>query len=93
MRPVVTVLAKMDLKGLKFRKADGRNRNDVTIVAALFDRNGNYRHGRIRRLIEMRLKDETLAERTEPASRCAADFDVKPGATWSGWWCGTPKGN
>src|SRR5207248_6423291 len=56
----VTVLARVELKSLKFRKADDRNRNDLTIVSALFDRNGNYVTGN-QKTVEMRLKDETLA--------------------------------
>jgi hypothetical protein len=34
-------LTHIDLKHLRFRKAEDRNRNDLTITAALFDRNGN----------------------------------------------------
>src|SRR5262249_27860443 len=36
----VTVLMHVDVKKLRFRKADGRNNNNLTMVAALFDRNG-----------------------------------------------------
>ena len=32
---------KVDLKTLRFRKTDGRNYNDLVIVAGVFDRNGN----------------------------------------------------
>ncbi len=74
----VTVLARVELKGLKFRKADDRNRNDLTIVSALFDRNGNYVTGN-QKLVEMRLKDDTLAARLNSGITVRSTFDVKPG--------------
>lgn len=75
----VTVLAHIDLKQLHFRKADdGRNHNDLTIVAALFDRNGNWVTGS-QKLLEMRLKDETLVQRADSGFTIRTTFDVKPG--------------
>src|SRR2546425_13323200 len=38
----VAVLTRVDLKGLRFRKADGRNQNNLTIATAIFDENGNF---------------------------------------------------
>jgi hypothetical protein len=75
----VTVLVHIDLKTMHFRKADGRNNNNLTIVAALFDRNGNYITG-IQKLLEMHLKDETLTMRADPGLTVRNTFDVKPGA-------------
>ena len=74
----VTVLVHVDLKNLRFRKADGRNNNNLTIVAALFDRNGNYVTG-VQKLLEMKLKDETLTMRADPGITLRNTFDVKPG--------------
>ena len=59
----VNVLAKVDVKKLAFKQEDGRNRNDVTVVCGLFDNNGNYVTG-IQKVLEMRLKDDTLAKRS-----------------------------
>ena len=73
----VTVMAHVNVKGLQFRKADGRNYNNLTIVAALFDRNGNYVTG-VQKMLEMRLKDETL-ERAGAGFTLRNTFDVKPG--------------
>jgi hypothetical protein len=56
----VNVLAKVDVRKLNFKQEDGRNRNDVTVVCGLFDENGNYVSG-VQKVLEMRLKDETLA--------------------------------
>src|SRR5437588_8802577 len=56
----LSVMAHLELKQFKFHKADGRNRDEVTLVAGIFDRNGNYLQG-IRKVVDLRLKDETLA--------------------------------
>lgn len=73
----VTVLAHLSLKLLKFRKVEGRNHNEVTLVYGLFDRNGNYTQG-VKKVVEMRLKDETL-ERLSQGITVRASFDVAPG--------------
>jgi len=74
----VTVLVRVNAKQLRFRKAEGRNRNDLTIASALFDRNGNYVVG-IEKHLEMRLKDETLENRLRSGLTVKTNFDVKPG--------------
>src|SRR5205823_5878903 len=75
----VTVLARVDLRGLKFRKTDdARNANELTIAAVVFDRNGNYVTG-VQKLVSMRLKDETLAARAGTGITVRNTFDVKPG--------------
>lgn len=73
----LTVLARVDVKRLRFKKVDGRNRDGLTIVTALFDRNGNYVSG-IRKTIDMRLKDTTL-DRLNSGITVRTTFDVKPG--------------
>jgi VWFA-related protein len=73
----LTVMAHLDLKHFKLRKAEGRNRNDVTLVYGIFDRNGNYLQG-VRKLLELRLKDETV-ERLTNGVNLRTSFDVAPG--------------
>jgi VWFA-related protein len=75
----LTVLAHVDVKHLHFRKADGRNWNDLTMVSALFDRNGNYLQGK-ENTLEMRLKDATLENKLGSGITLKASFDVKPGS-------------
>jgi hypothetical protein len=75
----VTVMTHIDIKELRFRKAEGRNYNNLTIVAAVFDRNGNYVTGN-QKLLEMRLKDETIEQRAHTGFTLRSTFDVKPGA-------------
>ena len=74
----LTVLAHMDVKRLRYRKAEGRNENEVTIVTAVFDRNGNYLQGNQRRL-QMRWKDETLQSKLGSGITMKSSFEVKPG--------------
>jgi len=75
----LSVLVRVDVKNIRFRKEDGRNRNDLTIVSGLFDRNGNYvtANGKI---IEMRLRDDTLENKLRQGINLKANFDVKPGS-------------
>ena len=75
----VTVMTHIDIKELRFRKNEGRNYNNLTIVAAVFDRNGNYVTGN-QKLLEMRLKDETIEQRARTGFTLRSTFDVKPGA-------------
>lgn len=74
----LTVLAHVDVKQLHFRKADGRNNSNLTIVAGIFDRNGNLVVGN-EKILQMRLKDETLAK-MDPGLSVKSNFDVKPGS-------------
>jgi len=79
MNARVTVLMHVDAKKLQYRKEVDRNCNELTIAAALFDRNGNYVAGNEKRL-EMKLKDETLAKRLDNGLTVRSSFDVKPGS-------------
>src|ERR1035437_3921503 len=75
----IALLVRVDVRHLRFRKEDGRNRDDLTVVAGLFDRNGNYVVGNQKR-IEMRLRDETLENRLGSGITVRTSFDVKPGS-------------
>jgi hypothetical protein len=74
------VLATLDVKGLQFRQADGRSRNDVTFVSAIFDQDGNFIAG-VQKVVQLRLRDETIAKLDQtPPLAVKADFGVKPGS-------------
>jgi VWFA-related protein len=75
----LSVLARVDVKHIHFRKEDGRNRNELTVVSALFDRNGNYLKGE-EKVLQMRLKDDTLESKLVSGVTLKASFDVKPGS-------------
>jgi len=75
----LTVLAHVDVRRLHFRKVEGRNRNDLTVASALFDRNGNFVQGS-EKILEMRLKDETLQSKLGSGITLKASFEVKRGS-------------
>jgi hypothetical protein len=68
----------VDLTKVDFEKSDGRNLDDLTIVAALFDRNGNFITGQ-EQTLELRLKDSTLQRLNQTGVTLKTKFDVKPG--------------
>jgi VWFA-related protein len=74
----LSVLTHVDLNHVDFEKAQGRNWDDLTIVAALFDRNGNFITGE-EKTLELRLKDATLVRLDQTGVTVKTNFDVKPG--------------
>ncbi|MBZ5633466.1 MAG: VWA domain-containing protein [Acidobacteriia bacterium] len=74
----LNVLAKVNLKLLHFRKADDRNLNTLTVVASVFDRNGNFVAG-IQKIVDMRLRDQTL-DSLNSAITVKTTLDVTPGS-------------
>jgi VWFA-related protein len=75
----LSVLAHVDVRRLSFHKGEGRNRNDLTIVSGLFDRNGNYITAN-EKILEMRLRDTTLESKLGAGITVKTSFDVKPGS-------------
>ncbi len=73
----LTVLARIDVRQLHFRKANNRNNDNLKVVAVLFDTNGNYITG-VEKTLEMRLLDATLQKLNGPVT-VKSDFNVKPG--------------
>ena len=74
----LSVLTHVDLTKVDFEKSQGRNYDDLTIVAALFDRNGNFLIG-TEKTLELRLKDSTLERLNQTGVTLNTSFDVKPG--------------
>jgi VWFA-related protein len=74
----LSVLTRVDVTRVRFEKADGRNLGNLTLVAALFDRNGNFISGN-QENIGLRLKDATLERLTHTGMTLKMGFDVKPG--------------
>jgi VWFA-related protein len=74
----LSVLAHVDVKDIRYRKVDGRNKNELTVVAALFNQNGVFMQG-TQKNVTMRWKDETLAKLASGIT-LKTSFDVKPGS-------------
>jgi VWFA-related protein len=75
----LSILARIDVRQLRFRKADGRNVDTLTVVAGVFDRNGNYISA-IEKTVDMHLKDESLASKLGAGITVRSAFDVTPGS-------------
>lgn len=75
----LSVLARIDVRQLRFRKADGRNLDILTVASGLFDRNGNYVTG-MEKTVDMHLRDETLAVKLNSGITVRSGFDVAPGS-------------
>ncbi len=75
----LSVISRVDVKNLHFRKDQDRSKDTLVLVAGLFDRNGNFVSG-TQRTVEMNLRDQTLAALGTNGVSLRADFEVTPGA-------------
>jgi VWFA-related protein len=74
----LSVLTHVDVKGIPFRKLEGRNRDDLTIATAIFDDNGNFVTGG-EKIVQMRLLEPTFARLSRSGFTVKSTFDIKPG--------------
>ena len=75
----LSVTSRVDVRKLRFRKSDDRNVNDVRVVCALFDRNGNYVQS-VAKTIQMRLLEGALQNsKLSGGISVRSDFTVVPG--------------
>jgi VWFA-related protein len=75
----LSVLARVDVKHLRYRRVADRNNNIVTVVSGIFDRNGNFVSG-IEKIVEMRWKDQTLESLPATGINVRSTFDLTPGS-------------
>jgi VWFA-related protein len=74
----LTVTARLNPDSLRFQKANERNNDSVTVVAGLFDSNGNYLSG-LQRVVTLHLRDQTLAQLQNAGMTVQETFHVAPG--------------
>ena len=74
----LSVVSHIDVKGLHFRKAQGRNWDDLTVATVIFDEDGNYVTGG-EKILEMRLLDKTYERLSHTGLTMKSSFEVKPG--------------
>src|SRR5271157_449630 len=74
----LSVVSRVELKGMRFRKAEGRNLDNLTVATVIFDENGNYVTGGSK-LVQMRLLDATFDRLSRSGLTVKSSFDVKPG--------------
>jgi VWFA-related protein len=73
------VLAHVDVQRMRLQKAGERSAGTLTVVAGLFDSNGKFVSG-IQKVVDMHLKDETLADKLGSGIIVKSSFDVAPGS-------------
>ena len=74
----LSVVSKIGLDGMHFRKADGRNWDALTVATAVFDENGNFVTG-TEKVMEMKFLDKTYEKLTRTGLALKLSFDVTPG--------------
>ena len=72
------IFSKLQLQGVHFRKAGGRNLDDLTVATAIFDANGNFVVGG-QKTLEMKLEDATYQKLLQGGLTVKSSFDLKPG--------------
>jgi VWFA-related protein len=74
----LSVVSRLDMKDIRFRTADGRRIDNLTIATIIFDENGNYVTGGEKSL-QMHLLDATYDQLAKTGLTLKSTFDVKPG--------------
>jgi len=74
----LSVVSHVGVKSIHFRKADGRNVDNLTLATVIFDQNGNYVTGG-EKILEMRLLDTTYEKMSRTGLTVKSSFDIKPG--------------
>jgi hypothetical protein len=75
----LTVSTDIDLNLLHYRKADGRNCQELTAVAAVFDRDGNFVVGK-QQTLTLKLRDEAMDGLAQkPPETLQSSFALSPG--------------
>jgi len=74
----LSIVSRIELKGMHFRKENGRNWDNLTVATVIFDENGNYVAGG-EKLLEMRLLDTTYDRLSRTGVTMKSSFDLKPG--------------
>jgi hypothetical protein len=74
----LSVISRIDVKGIHFRKAEGRDFDSLTVATVIFDENGNYVIGG-EKVLEMRLLGPTYERLSRTGLMMKSSFDLKPG--------------
>jgi VWFA-related protein len=74
----LTVITHLDIKGIRFRKAEGRSYSDVVLAVGVFDDNRQFVDGQMRE-ISLKLTDSTLGNLGRTGLTTKITFTVKPG--------------
>ena len=75
----LSILASVDIRRLRYKKAEGRNNDTLTVVGGVFDKDGKYVVGS-QKTINLKLKDETLGTIPEAGITVKSNLDVASGS-------------
>jgi VWFA-related protein len=78
-KATLSLLARIDAKHLRYRKADGRNDDSLTVVGGVFDQNGKYVVG-TQKIVDLKLRDQTLDALPESGITVKMNLDVASGS-------------
>ncbi len=73
----VLIVAKIDVRSLHFHTLDGRSRDSMVVVSALFDTEGGYVTG-LKKTVNLNLGDESVVK-TDQGFTLRSEFAAKPG--------------
>ncbi len=74
----LSVVSRLQVKGMHFRTADGRHNDSVIFATAIFDDNGNFVTGG-EKILQMHLMDTTYEKVMRTGLTLKSSFDLKPG--------------
>jgi VWFA-related protein len=74
----LSVVSRLQLKGMHFRMADGRHNDNLIFATAIFDDNGNFVTGG-EKILQMHLLDTTYERVMRTGVTLKSSFDLKPG--------------
>jgi VWFA-related protein len=74
----LTVVAHIETRRLRFRKAEERNNDKLAVATVVFDENGNLLTG-LEKILELRLKDATRERVNKTGISVKSSFDLQPG--------------
>jgi hypothetical protein len=75
----LTVSTDIDLKLLHYSKVDGRNCQELSAVAAIFDRDGSFIAGK-QQTLTLKLRDQTMDGLSQkPPETLQSSFALSPG--------------
>jgi hypothetical protein len=75
----LSIMARVDIRQLRYKKAEGRNNDTLTVVGGVFDKDGKYITGS-QKTISLKLKDETLGTVPEGGITVKSNLDVASGS-------------
>jgi VWFA-related protein len=75
----VSIMARVDIRHLRYKKADGRNNDTLTVVGGVFDKDGKYVVGS-QKTISLKLRDQTLETVPEGGITVKSNLDVASGS-------------